>query len=356
MALVEQNGCRAATLGLAVCLLAMLTGCQPFDHYTRPLQAPVPTELEPPTELRMVSLPAYRVAPPDILQIEALRLVPRQPYHIEIYDVLSIKAAFALPDEPINGLYVVDDDGNLDLGPTYGKTRVLGLTLPEAQKMISKKLEAVLRQPEITVELARMGATQQVNGVYLVQPGGVINLRQYGAVHVAGKTLVEVREAVEKQLAQFFDSPQAAVTVTGFNSEKYYIIFAGERGGEDVVSLPITGKETVLDAIGALGGLNHVSTNELWISRPDPANNGCEQVLPIDYVAITRGGATATNYQLMPGDRIYIVEDGAVGLGAFVSKVSSPLGQLLSITELGTSTMQRAATLGRNYNRLRRAF
>jgi polysaccharide biosynthesis/export protein len=355
MALVERNSCRAAKLGLTVCLLAALAGCQPFDHYSRPLQGPVPAELEPPTELRMVSLPAYRVAPPDILQVEALRLVPRQPYHIEIYDVLSIKAVFSLPDEPINDFYVVDDEGNVDLGPSYGKLNVLGLTLPDAETMISKKLEAVLRQPEITVELARTGATQQVTGVYLVQPGGVINLRRYGVVHVAGKTLVEAREAVEKQLAQFFDSAQVAVSVTGFNSEKYYVIFTAENGGEDVVSLPITGKETVLDAIGVVGGLSRVSSKQLWLSRPDP-KNGCEQVLPIDYLAITRGGATATNYQLMPRDRIYVVEDAAVGAGVFVAKVAAPLGQLLSIGQLGVTTIQRSQLLGRDYNRRRRAF
>jgi hypothetical protein len=111
-----------------------------------------------------------------------------------------------------------------------------------------------------------------------------------------------------------------------------------------------------LDAIGVLGGLNHVASKEMWISRPAGGENGNEQVLPINYLAITRGGATATNYQLMPGDRIYIVEDAAVGLGAFVSKVSAPLGQILSITELGTSTVLRAQTMGRDYNRRRRAF
>ena len=68
-------------------------------------------------------------------------------------------------------------------------------------------------------------------------------------VHVAGKTLVETRLAIEKQLVQFFDSPQVAVNVAGYNSMKYYIVFEGSSEGEDVITLPITGKETVLDAI-----------------------------------------------------------------------------------------------------------
>ena len=62
----RKNRC-GATLVLVVCLLASLTGCHPFDFYSKSLQAPVPSEFEPPNEIRMVSLPNYRIEPPDVL-------------------------------------------------------------------------------------------------------------------------------------------------------------------------------------------------------------------------------------------------------------------------------------------------
>jgi protein involved in polysaccharide export with SLBB domain len=349
----RKNRC-ASTLGLVACILATLTGCQPFDLYSKSLHAPLPAQLEPPTELSMVSLPEYRVEPRDILQLDIVKLVPLPPYRVDVYDVLNIRAAFALPDEPINDFYVVNEQGDVDLGPVYGKVHVLGLPLAEVQPVVVKKLQQILRQPEVTVQLARTGGTQQVNGIYLVQPGGVINLNKYGTVHVAGKTLVEARLAVEKQLAQFFDSPRVAVSVAGFNSAKYYIVFEGTSEGEDVISLPITGKETVLDAIGSVGGLKSVSSKELWISRPAPGDFGSEQILPIDYMAITRGGSTTTNYQLMPGDRLFIAEDSEVGFNGYLTKVTAPINQLFGISQLGASTARDFQTMGRQYNINRR--
>ncbi len=38
----------------------------------------------------------------------------------------------------------------------------------------------------------------------------------------------------------------------------------------------------------------------------------CEQILPVDWVAITQGGVTATNYQVLPGDRVFIAQDAEV--------------------------------------------
>ncbi len=352
---MRKNRC-AMILGLAVCLLATLTGCQPFDLYSKSLHAPLPAEMEPPTEENMVSLPEYRVEPPDVLELEAFRLVPKPPYLVDVYDVLSIRAAIALPDYPIYDYYVVDEQGDLDLGPIYGKVHVLGLPLAQVKSAIEKKLRETLAQPEISVQLARTGGTQQVDGIYLVKPGGVINLQKYGMVPVAGKTLLEVRQAVENRLSQFFDSPRVGVRVAGFNSRKYYIVFEGSSTGEDVITLPVTGNETVLDAISWVGGLRRASSQRLWISRPAPGDLGCEQILPIDYMAITRGGLTTTNYQILPGDRLFVAEDSEVGLNNFVLKITSPASQLLNISYLGANTSRFFQTMGRRYNLNRRAF
>ncbi|MCC6124659.1 MAG: polysaccharide biosynthesis/export family protein [Pirellulales bacterium] len=355
MASVERNIRCIAILGLVVCFLGTLTGCRPFDFYPRSLQAPLPPKYEPPNEIKMVSLPEYRIEPPDVLQLNAFKLVPKPPYRVDAYDVLSIKASVALPDYPIYDYYVVDEEGFVNLGPIYGKVQVRGLPLAEVEAAIVKKLRDIIQRPEISVQLARTGGTQQLDDIYLVQFDGGINLKQYGKVHVAGKTLAEARLAIEKQLSQFFDGPQVGVNVAGYNSAKYYIVFEGSLG-ENVISLPITGKETVLDAIGTVGGLEHATSREIWISRPAPGDFGCEQILPVDYAAITRGASATTNYQLMPGDRLYVAEDGLVAMNNYVGKVISPINQLLGISQLGYNVVGGYQTLGRNYNRQRRTY
>jgi polysaccharide export outer membrane protein len=360
----RQRNVRFPTmLGLMVCLLATMTGCQPFDHYSNTLQTPLPREMQMPTELNMVSLPEYRLEPPDIVQIEVQKLIPKPPYRIDNFDVLEIRAEFSTPEFPVDGFFVIDDSGYLDLGPGYGKFYVLGALLDEIRPNIaarikhamSRYLGAETRMPQVSVRLARTGGTQQINGFYLVQPGGVINLNRCGTVHVAGMTLQETRLAVEKQLEQFFDSPRVSVSVAGYNSKKYYVIFEGSGDGEDVITLPITGKDTVLDALSKAIAKNPGNT-EIWISRPAPNDFGCEQILPVDFEAITRGGSTTTNYQIMPGDRIYVAEDGQLAMNNYVMKATSPIYRLLGITTLGSSTVKGLQTTGRNYNRQRRGF
>src|SRR3989304_609607 len=146
-----------------------ISGCRPFDFYAKSLTSPLPADFAPPRELSMVSLPAYRVAPPDVLQLNFIKLIPRPPYRIDLYDVLMIKATGTLLDSPINDYYIVDEEGSVDLGPIYGKVRLIGLTIDEAVSVTNQYLKQILSQPEVSIQLVRTGGTQQINGDYLVQ-------------------------------------------------------------------------------------------------------------------------------------------------------------------------------------------
>jgi polysaccharide biosynthesis/export protein len=313
-----------------------------------------PTDEGPPRELSKVSLPAYRLEPPDTIQIDILKLVPRAPYRVEIYDVLNIGARGTIPDRPINNYYMVDGEGQVDLGPGYGTVRITGMTIEQATDAITKQLRLTLREPDVVVQLARSAGTQQVAGYYVIQPDGMVSLRSYGAVYVAGKTMTEAQVAIERHLAQYFDSPKVSVDVTGFNSKSYYVVVAGAGMGEQIQRLPITGNETVLDALSHLGGLARVSSKTMWVSRPTPGRMGCEEVLPVDFAAITRGAMTDTNYQLLPGDRLYVVDDKLMSTNSYITKVTTPISRLLSISSLGSSTINTAQTMGRGFNQSRR--
>ncbi len=206
------------------------------------------------------------------------------------------------------------------------------------------------------MQLLRTAGTQQVSGQYLVGPDGTINLRTYGVVHVAGKTVTEIKIALQQHLAQFFDSPELSVDVLGYNSKVFYVITDGAGLGDNVRRIPITGNETVLDAIATVGGLSQLSSKEVWVARPAPGGFGCEQILPVDYAAITRGGSATTNYQLLPGDRVFVAEDNLIGFNNFINKVTAPVERLLGISSLGGSTVRSFQTMGRGYNLGRTGF
>jgi polysaccharide biosynthesis/export protein len=124
--------------------------------------------------------------------------------------------------------------------------------------------------------------------------------------------------------------------------------------GDTILSLPITGNETVLDAVAQLEGLSRLSSKTMWLARATPGSMGCAEILPVDWEEITRGGMTDTNYQVLPGDRIYIVDDKLVSSNGYLAKFTTPIERLFNITSLGTSTVQNVQVLGRGYNQNRR--
>ena len=357
MSSIRPFGGSTRSAFLAACGVALLvSGCRSISPADPKIEPPVCAEQAPPRELSKVSLPTYRIEPPDILQIEMLKLVPLPPYRAEVFDVLQVRVANALVDQPIDNYFMIEAEGVINLGPAYGSVRVVGMTIDEVKQAIDKKLRDILRTPEVSVQLSRVSGAQPVTGQYLVSPDGTVNLRQYGVVSVAGKTVTEARIILQKHLSQFLDSPELSVDVIAYNSKVYYVITDGAGMGDTVHRLPITGNETVLDAIAQVNGLSQLSSNKIWIARPAPDQFGCEQILPVDWDAITQGGQTATNYQVMPGDRIFIAHDDLIALSNVIGKITAPFERLLGIASLNNSTIRGFQTMGRNYNRTRSGF
>jgi polysaccharide export outer membrane protein len=296
-------------------------------------------------------LPTYRIEPPDEIRLEVLKLVPRPPYRIETYDVLQIGVYPALSQQPIDDYFLVEGDGIVTLPPAYGVVRVAGMTMEEAAAEIARSLRwHGLKDPQVTVQWSRSASAQDISRVYKVGPDGVIQISRFGAVHLAGKTIAEAQVAIQDQLAQYFESPQVGVDVVRFNSKGYYVITAEALKGEDIRRFPITGNETALDALAKLPPGMRVSSKTMWIARPAPGGCGKEQVLPIDWNAIARGGETKTNYQILPGDRLFVVDDKLVAANNGLDIFAKPIEQLLHITSFGLSTTQGTQMLGRAYN------
>jgi polysaccharide biosynthesis/export protein len=260
-----------------------------------------------PREIDKVSLPTYTVAPPDVLMIDAGQLVPKPPYRVEPLEVLTIQVTDTLPDQPINGAFTISPEGSINLGYGYGIARVQGLTVDQIQGAIRQHLSNILHNPQVSVALAQFRGQQQIRGEHLVRPDGTISLGIYGSVYVAGMTLDQIKAVIENQLQNFVINPQVAVDVCGYNSQWYYVVFDGGCCGEKIFRLPITGNETVLDAISNLHGLPPVSSRwRVWVARPAPCGHPCDQILMVDWEAVVKGGSTCTNYQLFPGDRVYV--------------------------------------------------
>src|SRR5436190_5888703 len=127
--------------------------------------------------------------------------------------------------------------------------------------------------------------------------------------------------------------------VLAYNTKVYYVITDRVGSGEIVDRFPITGYETVLDAISQLRGLPpEANKRHIWVARRSPDGKK-EVVLPVDWIGISQKGLTTTNYQLLPGDRVYVRADRLITFNYVLSKILAPVERMLGVTLLGSQTI-----------------
>jgi protein involved in polysaccharide export with SLBB domain len=161
----------------------------------------------------------------------------------------------------------------------------------------------------LLVQPADLDAPLRLPPDQTVFPDGTIDLGIYGHPVVAGKTqdqiVAEVQQLINaKEKAK--EPIRITVRIIGRNSKVYYVLGEVNAPG----AFPINGRETVLDGIIAAGGLTkRASEQNIELARPS-VPSGCRFVLPVCYTNIVQLGDTTTNYQLQPGDRIYVPGKG----------------------------------------------
>lgn len=363
---------RSGWIGFFACLVPCLgAGCHSVPVQQRIAEV---AASQVPRELEKASYPPYRVEPPDILLIDAVNNIRPADALLRAGDQLSVRLANPEPLEPldpelspleaqyrldlqaqfkfVNGVYFVQPNGGIDLGPIYGSVLVEGLTVEQAEAAVREHLTRYARDeigepagilmPQVEVSVPDLAGKQAITGQHLVRPDGTVSLGVYGEVYVAGMSLAEVKFAVEEFLAQYINDPEVNVDVLGYNSKVFYVITDGGGFGETIVRLPCTGNETVLDALSAINGLSSVSSKRIWIARPAPAGVECAQILDVDYRAIAADGITTTNYQIFPGDRVYIQADKWITADNVVSKVTAPFERMMGFTILTFGTLRTA--------------
>jgi len=178
---------------------------------------------------------------------------------------------------------------------------------------VPRELAKVLHTPYIVepgdtllVQPAELDAPVRLPPDQIVLADGTIDLGKYGRPVVAGRTVPEIETIVQEAVRAKEKDQKDAVTVNvrlvGRASKVYYVIGEVNAPG----AFPVTGRETVLDAIIAAGNLTRRASQEnIILDRPSPPD-GCRVVLPVCWREITQLGDTTTNYQIMPGDRIFV--------------------------------------------------
>ncbi len=202
----------------------------------------------------------------------------------------------------------------------------LGLTLYPTGHFLTEQSQALLdrspREADLPKELSK-----DVLQVHYLEPGdvlliepvdfeseiripadqhvladGSIDLGGFGRAVVAGLTLEEAEALIENAIVRSGHS-ETQINIRLLEAgHRYYVLGEVNSPG----AYPLEGNETVLDAILAAGGLtDDASPCKLLLARPT-SEHSCRITLPICYREITQLGDSSTNYQIKPGDRVFI--------------------------------------------------
>jgi RNA polymerase sigma factor (sigma-70 family) len=216
---------------------------------------------------------------------------------------------------------------------------------PKAEKAATKPDKKAERPPYLIEppDLVTIEPGLPEGNTWLVRPDGTISLGSTGTVHVAGLTVDQAKRAIADHVApKIAGFDRAKFNIRVMNYSKFYYVITEDGGGEHVARVPCSGNETVLDAIGGYQERSAVALKKIWIARATP-NGGPTTILPVDWHGITQRGAAATNYQLFPGDRVYVK-----GAGPKEADNPDPVSEL----EAAVKALREA----RSFDEQRRAF
>jgi tetratricopeptide (TPR) repeat protein/protein involved in polysaccharide export with SLBB domain len=206
---------------------------------------------------------------------------------IEPLDVLTVWVRGTPVGWPIQERRLVEPDGSLTLGALYGRVRVKGSTLEEAEKSITKHLTEVLNAPAdksireylpkplgapdvevlaagratqwsaerprspyrirpndlLRIEAAGVLVDAPIADDYRVDADGRVHLgKVYGNVAVKGLTPEEAEKAIAEHLGEMFYRPEVSVTLAGWKREPEKPIPRKPSGAVDQMKAKQAGK------------------------------------------------------------------------------------------------------------------
>ena len=129
-----------------------------------------------------------------------------------------------------------------------------------------------------------------------VKPDGQLYLPDLAPVEAAGKTVIEVQDAIREALKRFNKQPFVSVDVLTYASQKYFIL--GEVMEPGVA--PVDGETSLIEALAKAGGFTKLAdVEQAFVVR-------AQKILPVSLADIVRRGALDQNLILKDKDLIFV--------------------------------------------------
>lgn len=143
-----------------------------------------------------------------------------------------------------------------------------------------------------------------------IGPDGRITFLQAENVIAAGLTIDELRDALDKKLGEFYNSPRTIIAPSAYRSKKYFLLGSISRKGV----FPLNRPTTIIEAIAQAGGLETGVFAQNTVELADLSHSFVVREgkrLPVDFERLFQQGDLTQNFALEPNDYVYFASAAA---------------------------------------------
>lgn len=155
--------------------------------------------------------------------------------------------------------------------------------------------------PGDKVDLVIYYGQNESKATYTLDSSGEIAVRYIGTVKADGKTAAELKDQIQKQLADgYLREPIVSVTVSEINSRKLSVLGQVARSG----TIKFVPGMTITDAIAQSGGFTPMARKNLVRVTRSVDGNPVSWELPAEMI----GKGERPTFWVMPGDVVFVPE------------------------------------------------
>ena len=239
---------------------------------------------------------------------------PLPTYILEIGDTVLIEAIKFDASIRLPGDQVIKPDGHISLGE-FGEYMAHGKTIEQIKTDVQNLIDDQIRNNmEISFEIERR---QRESDKLLADRRNAASSEDEDEdqdqddlslddsdddLSLSSIEDEEARVALDRRIVESLLSNEISVRLVTWDSKKIYVLGEVNSPG----SFDYDGTHTVLDALIDAGGITSgANAHKILVARPTTCNS-CRIVMTVCYDQIVQLGDTTSNYQLMPGDRVFV--------------------------------------------------